>query len=159
MGLVIIVIRAQDPTPASSVHVAWGDREEPGDDGNNWTYLVPPGINEYIDVGSNAAEVVQHGAENAMEDWLDTPSPSVPTTSSVQPKTVPEDPPSPSVPTASSVQPKEFYCPLCDQLLGGPAQWEDHRIGKRHCKKVLATTEGHEERNPKVEGSLCTDST
>ena len=144
--------------------MAGDDQEECGDDEGNWTYLVQPGINKYVDVGSKAAEVVQDGAENVVEDWLDTPSPSAPTASSVQPKTVPEDPPSPSVPTASSVHPKTVpeegvYCPLCDQMLGGSAQWEDHRLGKRHLTKVLATTEGYEERNPRVEGSSCTDST
>ena len=145
MGLVMGCTRraSEDPTPVSSIPVA-GDDQEYGDDEDNWTYLVQPGINKYVDVGSKAAEVVQDGAENVVEDWLDTPSPSVPTTSSVQPKTVPEDPPSPSVPTASSVHPKTapeegVYCPLCDQMLGGLAQWEDRRLGKKHLKNVLAT--------------------
>ena len=146
MGLMMGCTRraSEDPTPASSFPVAGDDQGESGDDEDNWTFLVQLGINKYVDVGSKAAEVVQDGAENVVEDWLDTPSPSVPTASSVHPKTVPDDPPSPSVPTAPSVHPKTVpeegdYCPLCDQMLGGPAQWEDHRLGKKRPKNVLAT--------------------
>ena len=59
---------SEDPTPASSFPVAGGDQEEYGDDEDNSTYLVQPGINKHVDVGSKAAEVVQGCAENVVED-------------------------------------------------------------------------------------------
>ena len=48
MGLVMGCTRraSEDPTPASSFPVAGDDQEECGDDEDDWTYLVQPGINK-----------------------------------------------------------------------------------------------------------------
>ena len=30
-----------------------------------------------------------------------------------------------------------IWCPICEMWLSGPAQWEDHLIGKKHRKNVV----------------------
>ena len=29
-----------------------------------------------------------------------------------------------------------MYCPDCDVRLNGPRQWEDHKVGRKHRKKL-----------------------
>ena len=37
---------------------------------------------------------------------------------------------------AAEVDDGAVWCPACEMWLNGPAQWDDHQIGKKHGKNV-----------------------